>query len=1195
MVRHELTGPGYQYMPTPKAMEMTRYGHLSPDLNGGTMSFDIPVYTYSDKDFDIPISLHYYSEGFRPAQQTGEAGLGWTLMAGGAITREIVGLDDFKTGGMSHFYGELNDDDMYSLSGTVGFSPTTGQAYFGNYDQLELTSDIYHFMMPGHYGSFMLVHKGQGKFKVFGTGAASGTYKVEYDSRYDSFTIRTGDGYLYVFGSALNEKSKEKNYNRLPTGQGESASSLNSDDVHYVTWFLDSITAPNGRTVHFKYIGNSFSSTIPQDGDDVITTFGQHLTHIIDDTGGNNVNIRYYKTVSITSACYLKRIVVDSLRAGVDKFTVDFDWNRQTNPEVMPNADVAYSPLVKPARKLSEIIVKCGNKTIRRAVLNYFDKDRRPFLRKVLIQGLGAYDMSYSTYGNNSTLPDILTNALDFWGFYNGRTDVPDESIIPTRVNEDCDEYIYSSIKNPNWNYSRLGMLTSITYPTGGWTNISYEANTAHAIVLRRRIGGGDVGFEPADPVAIGSSDPFLAKLFLFTTIFPEGSECGGVRVSALTDNDGSGHSSTRYFSYSKTDTDTRSSGVCSQFPRYYQGYLGSSVQDYNPSIRFPGSSFDSRHISYDRVTETLPDGSSIVSEFSGWNDIPDAYSPYYSNVDGFSDHNNFLQEDIKLLNRQFIDNALREPDSMTYRRGRLKKRTYRDLERNIVKSEVYQYQDSDEDYTSYIIACNAYWRSARRFLCDRRPSSVTVNVYPDGAGSPLIETMNFTYDNLGHRISTIRRTGTYTEERRQSFTGDMEGAGIYALMQDAGMLSLPVENTIIRNGKVSESSLTTYASFDDRYLPSARYYSAAGAGIDTTSFTAFTGTSINMTYGIPEKKFLSYDSLGNPTVSQDRAGIPTTIIRTADERHPAAIVVGADNGEKQETLVSVHNDWDESTLNSVHTKTVVFFTDTTGYFAFNFRGSVFLSDSSNNTGLITATLDGTTIPVEVVNSINGDRFFSYIATVNNMMPAGRHSLVLTAREPGLSPFEPFDTSGDIQTSSSNVGDSPDALEWKMSGTLKVSYPITSTSVVNVAYESVLFEDFESTGISGSGFKGSKGCTGGYSKTITAEKDRSYVLGYMHKIGNVWSYECESLAPSSDGSIAISIMSSASDPIDNVFLFPSDADGEVYGWSPEGLLFYRTDSRGITTSYAYDSLGRLVSVKDNDDNTVTSYVYSVPE
>ena len=58
-----LGGPQIEYDPTPKALEMTRYGQIPVNGNSGQITFEIPLYTYSDQDFNIPVSLSYASSG----------------------------------------------------------------------------------------------------------------------------------------------------------------------------------------------------------------------------------------------------------------------------------------------------------------------------------------------------------------------------------------------------------------------------------------------------------------------------------------------------------------------------------------------------------------------------------------------------------------------------------------------------------------------------------------------------------------------------------------------------------------------------------------------------------------------------------------------------------------------------------------------------------------------------------------------------------------------------------------------------------------------------------------------------------------------------------------------------------------------------------------------------------------------------
>ena len=82
------------FSPSVEAWQMTRYGNLTPSLYTGAMTFSLPLYTYSDPDFTIPLSLEYSFDGYRPAQHSGTVGYGWYLDCGGVITREVRGVPD---------------------------------------------------------------------------------------------------------------------------------------------------------------------------------------------------------------------------------------------------------------------------------------------------------------------------------------------------------------------------------------------------------------------------------------------------------------------------------------------------------------------------------------------------------------------------------------------------------------------------------------------------------------------------------------------------------------------------------------------------------------------------------------------------------------------------------------------------------------------------------------------------------------------------------------------------------------------------------------------------------------------------------------------------------------------------------------------------------------------------------------------
>ena len=55
---------------------MSKYGDAKPSLYTGAMHFSVPIYTYQDPDFTLPVSLEYNFDGYRPGQHSGTVGLG---------------------------------------------------------------------------------------------------------------------------------------------------------------------------------------------------------------------------------------------------------------------------------------------------------------------------------------------------------------------------------------------------------------------------------------------------------------------------------------------------------------------------------------------------------------------------------------------------------------------------------------------------------------------------------------------------------------------------------------------------------------------------------------------------------------------------------------------------------------------------------------------------------------------------------------------------------------------------------------------------------------------------------------------------------------------------------------------------------------------------------------------------------------
>src|SRR5579859_7321356 len=106
--------------PTPNAAAFQKYGDIPVSAYTGIPDISIPLYTAKFRDISVPISLSYHASGIKVSEEASQVGLGWVLNAGGNITRNIVGYDDFN--GATYFNsGSANNIMDFS----DGQGPTT--------------------------------------------------------------------------------------------------------------------------------------------------------------------------------------------------------------------------------------------------------------------------------------------------------------------------------------------------------------------------------------------------------------------------------------------------------------------------------------------------------------------------------------------------------------------------------------------------------------------------------------------------------------------------------------------------------------------------------------------------------------------------------------------------------------------------------------------------------------------------------------------------------------------------------------------------------------------------------------------------------------------------------------------------------------------------------------------------------------
>ena len=284
---------------------------VSTSLFTGRMSYTIPIYSIEDPDFNLDIALQYSSDGFKPFQPSGFYGQDWSLIAGGCITRQVMGMPDEASYyqerkhkpknsndptamittsvynlGRARTYNDLKKEDVFDFKldkrvyvDSLGLR-NRGHIQSYNYvddwmDICDYMPDIFHFNFCGYQGSFMINNAGDavilsGDFvNIYideNTNINRGTTKYDNSTSYpqksmekqnSKIKICTIDGYTYTFGIMGYERYKNnpKYYaGSLAYSVAVNKNSFISETFPVINaWYLAEITAPNGRKITFKY------------------------------------------------------------------------------------------------------------------------------------------------------------------------------------------------------------------------------------------------------------------------------------------------------------------------------------------------------------------------------------------------------------------------------------------------------------------------------------------------------------------------------------------------------------------------------------------------------------------------------------------------------------------------------------------------------------------------------------------------------------------------------------------------------------------------------------------------------------------------------------------------------------------------------------------------------------------------------
>lgn len=473
----EFPKPGRLVPPSPTAASLGIYGNFPVDYYVGTTGVTIPLYDIKTANLSLPINLKYFSSGLKVGEDASWVGNGWSLAAGGVITRTVRGLDDFDHPFSGGFYlspAIPPKDELYGADRSPATIDFIENVFQGKWDS---EADIFNYNFGTYTGKFMMGKSAEGA-KIY--MADRNALKPVYSFTNNSWTITDTEGIKYYFGT----KEKSTDYTSVTI-----ASEIRDDaplayfdspvsQPMITSWYLDSIVSPNADKISFTYEQKAQSLSAISRSE---SSYDQLSTLYFDCPQGGTPSGNYKNFIASRQLIYdmvLKKITFG--QGSVEFTTKDRE-------------DIEYQGTVKP-QALSEILIKNSAGALQKKYTlysSYFLASPHGGLtnddynrRRLKLDSVAEFDSNSAgrrshklDYFEPTNIPYKYSKAIDHWGFYNGVT--ANTGLLLEKTLLDYNIAFPGNDRRPDTSVANLkrGVLASITYPTGGRTDFDYELN----------------------------------------------------------------------------------------------------------------------------------------------------------------------------------------------------------------------------------------------------------------------------------------------------------------------------------------------------------------------------------------------------------------------------------------------------------------------------------------------------------------------------------------------------------------------------------------------------------------------------------------------------------------------------------------------------------------------------------------------
>jgi hypothetical protein len=458
--------------PTPNAAELGKYGNVPVSLFTGTPNVSIPLVEFRGNSLSLPVSLSYNASGFKPEDLAPWTGSGWSLNAGGVITRSVIGNPDNN----SNYF-----DNATALNPPSSSSLFAYQDYMSNIQTavLEGQPDVYYYNFAGLSGKFFIypdktvLKKEKSLILITHTITANDV---------SSFTITDDKGITYTFSAVEMTRTVPIDDQGAP---------LNLQTYLYPSsWFLTQITSADGiEKIEFEYYSSTGEQTLYQNAlqnESRIHNFSEDSDCWMTYTSGSGSHVGFPPN-TYAKRKFLNKITLKRNNVAIAILDVISSAGRQDS-EFIEDRKVDQLKFYSVLNSVNNLVKQHNftyNYFINNSNIYYKKRLRLDAVQEISVDGVTPNKPPYTfAYNSDLIMPERFTTSLDHWGFYNAAYNtslVPNASVPYPNGNYNYAPTTFGggADREPNLDGSSCTILNKITYPTGGYTTFEYELNQA--------------------------------------------------------------------------------------------------------------------------------------------------------------------------------------------------------------------------------------------------------------------------------------------------------------------------------------------------------------------------------------------------------------------------------------------------------------------------------------------------------------------------------------------------------------------------------------------------------------------------------------------------------------------------------------------------------------------------------------------